>query len=118
MPSRPAFTQHPSRIRIAVHARGESGPVGRSQEADMNYQDPLTRRSAVKALGALGAAALAPACSTMAAQMEPPDITDADIFNFALNLETLETEYYTRGTAGHGMDDADAGPNPATVTGG
>jgi hypothetical protein len=44
--------------------------------------------------------------------------SDADIFNFALNLESLETEYYLRGTTGRGMDAADAGPNPGAVSGG
>ncbi|MBW3630472.1 MAG: ferritin-like domain-containing protein [Gemmatimonadetes bacterium] len=45
-------------------------------------------------------------------------VTDVDIFNFALNLESLETEYYLRGTTGRGMDAADAGPNPGSVNGG
>jgi hypothetical protein len=44
-------------------------------------------------------------------------ITDEDIFNFGLNLESLETEYYLRGTTEKGMDDADAGSNPGAVTG-
>jgi hypothetical protein len=46
------------------------------------------------------------------------DVSDEDIFNFALNLESLETEYYLRGTTGRGMDDADAGKEPGAVTGG
>lgn len=45
-------------------------------------------------------------------------MTDADIFNFALNLESLETEYYLRGTTGKGMDPADAGSDPGAVMGG
>jgi hypothetical protein len=44
--------------------------------------------------------------------------TDFDIFNFALNLESLEAEYYLRGTTGQGMDAADAGTSPGAVTGG
>jgi hypothetical protein len=84
----------------------------------MNYQHPLTRRSALKAIGALGAAATLPARAGIAAQVGVPAFSDADIFNFALNLESLETEYYTRGTAGHGMSSADAGPNPGPVNGG
>lgn len=45
-------------------------------------------------------------------------MTDDDIFNFALNLETLETEYYMRGTLGRGLEGVDRGSNPGAVTGG
>src|SRR4051812_23297688 len=85
----------------------------------------LTRRRALKVLGGLGAAAALPACSsfastvqTAAGQVGLVDVTDNDIFNFALNLETLETEYYLRGTMGHGLDAADRGGSPGAVTGG
>ena len=79
----------------------------------------MDRRSAIKTLGALGAAAAVPGCATVAATAAAAmGITDPDIFNFALNLESLETEYYLRGTTGQGMPDADAGPNPGTVNGG
>jgi hypothetical protein len=74
----------------------------------------ITRRSALRTFGVVGlAAALRPSVAT--AQTPP---TDADIFNFALNLESLEAEYYLRGTTGRGMDAADAGSNPGPVTGG
>src|SRR5688572_15106296 len=80
---------------------------------------PLTRRSALKTMGALGVAASVPGCATVAATAATAlGITDPDIFNFALNLESLETEYYLRGTTGRGMDAADAGPNPGSVNGG
>jgi ferritin-like protein len=80
---------------------------------------PLSRRSALKAMGALGVAASVPDCATVGATAATAlGITDADIFNFALNLESLETEYYLRGTTGRGMDEADAGPNPGAVNGG
>ena len=85
----------------------------------------FTRRSALKAFGALGAAVALPGCRQAMRTIESAagdvalfDGTDADIFNFALNLESLETEYYLRGTTGRGMADADAGTNPGTVTGG
>lgn len=85
----------------------------------------FTRRGALKVLGGLGAAAFLPGCArtasavaTAAGQLGLVDITDEDIFNFALNLETLETEYYMRGTMGHGLDAPDRGGNPGSVTGG
>jgi len=50
----------------------------------------------------------------------PPStgITDTDIFNFALNLEYLEAEFYLRATTGSGLSSSDVGSNPGGVTGG
>ena len=91
----------------------------------MPIRDSITRRGALKALGGLGIVAALPGCTRTASVIETAagevglrDLTDHDIFNFALNLESLETEYYLRGTTGRGMDDADAGSNPGAVTGG
>ena len=79
----------------------------------------LDRRSALKVMGAIGATAAFPASvSGATAAPDSAKFNDADIFNFALNLESLETEYYLRGTSGQGMDSADAGPNPGPVNGG
>lgn len=79
---------------------------------------PITRRSALTTLGALAATAALPSCASVALVPGAGGVTDADIFNFALNLESLETEYYLRGTTGQGMSAADAGPSPGAVTGG
>jgi hypothetical protein len=45
-------------------------------------------------------------------------MSDEDIFQFALNLEYMETEYYLRATTGKGMSAEDVGSDPGEVTGG
>src|SRR5688572_3505132 len=82
----------------------------------MNDQT-TSRRTALKMLGVAGAAAVFPSLGKAgAASAQGP--SDADIFNFALNLESLETEYYLRGAFGRGMSGADIGRNPGPVNGG
>jgi hypothetical protein len=85
----------------------------------------ISRRAVLKTLGGIGLAATIPGCTQVGSAIESaagdiglPDMTDDDIFNFALNLESLETEYYLRGTTGRGMDAADGGSSPGEVTGG
>jgi hypothetical protein len=76
----------------------------------------LSRRSLMLTLGSATAALSLPRWSRAEGRIADP--TDADIFNFALNLESLEAEYYLRGTTGKGMSDADAGAQPGKVNGG
>ena len=75
----------------------------------------LSRRESLKTLAAAGLCATAGASPSLA---QSADIKDEDIFQFALNLEYMETEYYLRATTGKGIDAADAGSDPGDVKGG
>ena len=81
----------------------------------------LSRRQSLKgfALFGLGTSVAAPLGAKPAwAQPAPSDLKDEDIFQFALNLEYMEAEYYLRATTGKGIDAADAGSNAGDVKGG
>ena len=75
----------------------------------------LSRRESLTALAAAGLCATAGPSASHAASA---DIKDEDIFQFALNLEYMEAEYYLRATTGKGIDAADVGSNAGDVKGG
>jgi hypothetical protein len=71
-----------------------------------------------QSLQGLALASVSTVISPAILQAAAADIKDEDIFQFALNLEYMETEYYLRATTGKGLKSDDAGSDPGEVTGG
>jgi hypothetical protein len=88
----------------------------------MDVLSKLSRRQSLQGLALFGAGAAItglqrpPAAYAQAAS--PSEIKDEDIFQFALNLEYMEAEYYLRATTGKGIEAADIGSDAGGVNGG
>ena len=76
----------------------------------------LSSRRKMLALGGATLAGLAFAGIRHAEAQSSPAYTDADILNFALNLEYLESQFYTLATAGKTIDQVGIGIGAGTAT--
>lgn len=87
-------------------------------ETGMVSRRTLTRSLLAAAVvgGVSGCARVVPQGLGLA--LTPSPLTDGPVYNFALNLEYLEAEYYARGVNGSGLPDELLGPRPRGVTGG
>src|SRR3954451_18504552 len=90
--------------RDGGEARGADKPRQLSRRA-------FARTSAAAGVGVLGASVLGG--RVLSAQ----GLTDADILNFALNLEYLEAEFYTKATTGKTIEEFGLGVSGSGASG-
>jgi hypothetical protein len=89
-----------------------------TQETQQLDEIIVSSRRKMLALGGAALAGLAFTGVKFAQAQSSPSYSDADILNFALNLEYLESQFYTLATAGKTIDQVGVGIGAGTATSG
>ena len=82
-----------------------------------NLERRAERRADRRKAIAMGGAALAGLMLTTKLAQAQSTVSDADVLNFALNLEYLEAQFYTLATAGIFINDSTIGLSITAATG-
>jgi hypothetical protein len=110
-------------VRDKVEGLVEAGTRTAEQELNLiGYKRALARRNFMKNIGIAGmgiaVGALAEGCSNPSlTNAQAPTIPQTDVLNFALNLEYLEAEFYSRAVTGNFLASSVTGA-ASTATGG
>jgi len=101
---------HPAFLDTCVSAHRHRKPPNRRQivdTLDSLVNKALSRRNFLAGAGAVAATAAVTGCSNTNTTPVVSGYTDADILNFALNLEYLEAQFYLYAATGKGLAAAD-----------